>query len=67
MLDYIEDIVRRIQPDLFDHVYRTELMTLSQCCAVGTDRMAPDLGGEAYGVANAVGQSARSGYAPSLR
>jgi prolycopene isomerase len=57
MLDYIEDIVRRIQPDLFDHVYRTELMTLSQCCAVGTDRMAPDLGGEAYGVANAVGQS----------
>jgi len=56
-LDYIESIVRKIQPDLFSHIYRTELMTPAQCAAAGTDKMGPDLGGEAYGVANSVGQS----------
>ncbi len=57
MLDYIEGIVRKVQPDLFEHIYKTELMTLAQCCAVGTDRISPQMGGEAYGVANAIGQS----------
>jgi phytoene dehydrogenase-like protein len=57
MLNYIEGIVRKIQPDLFDHIYRTEIMSVAQSAAVGTEKMAPDFGGEAYGVANAVGQS----------
>ena len=57
MLDYIEGIVRKIQPELFNHIYKTQTMTLSQCYTVGTDNMASDLGGEAYGVANAIGQS----------
>ena len=56
-LDYIESIVRKIQPDLFDHIYRTELMTPAQSAAVGTDKMGSNLGGEAYGVANSIGQS----------
>lgn len=57
MLDYIEGIVRKIEPELFNHIYRTELMTLSQVHAVGTENMTSTLGGEAYGVANAIGQS----------
>lgn len=57
MLAYIEGIVRKIEPDLFDHIYRTEIMSVAQSAAVGTEKMALDLGGEAYGVANAVGQS----------
>lgn len=38
-LDYVESIVRKIQPDLFDHIYRTEFMTPTQSAAVGTDKM----------------------------
>ena len=56
-LDYVESIVRKIQPYLFDHIYRTELMTPAQSYAVGTDKMEPTFGGEAYGVANSIGQS----------
>lgn len=56
-LDHIERTVRKIQPDLFGHIYRTERMTPAQCVAVGTDGMGPALGGEAYGVANSIGQS----------
>lgn len=56
-LDHVERIVRKIQPDLFDHIYKTERMTPAQCAAVGTDKLGPRLGGEAYGVANAIGQS----------
>jgi prolycopene isomerase len=56
-LDYIESVIRKIQPDLFDHIYHTELMTPAQSAAVGTDMMSPVNGGEAYGVANSIGQS----------
>lgn len=56
-LDHIERIVRRIEPELFSHIYRTEQMTPAQCVAVGTDALGANLGGEAYGVANAIGQS----------
>jgi len=56
-LDYVENIVRKVQPDLFDHIYRTELMTPAQSAAVGTDSIGISLGGEAYGVANSIGQS----------
>lgn len=56
-LDYVEKTVREIQPDLFEHIYRTERVTPAQCAAVGTDKMSPTLGGEAYGVANCIGQS----------
>jgi len=58
-LDHVERTVRKIQPDLFEHIYRTEHMTPAQCVAVGTDKMGPRLGGEAYGIANAIGQSGK--------
>ncbi len=56
-LDHVERIVRRIQPELFNHIYKTEQVTPAQCAAVGTDKMGPRLGGEAYGIANTIGQS----------
>ncbi|MPM28686.1 Monomeric sarcosine oxidase [bioreactor metagenome] len=56
-LDHVERVVRKIQPDLFDYIYKTELMTPASCAAVGTDNINARLGGEAYGVANAIGQS----------
>jgi phytoene dehydrogenase-like protein len=56
-LDHIERTVRLIQPDLFEHIYRTETMTTAQCAGVGTDAMSPHLGGEAYGIANSIGQA----------
>jgi phytoene dehydrogenase-like protein len=56
-LDYVEKVVREIQPDLFEHVYRTQRMTPAQCVAVGTDKVTPTLGGEAYGIANCIGQA----------
>lgn len=56
-LDYVESVVHKIQPDLFTHIYRTKLMTPAQCAAVGTDKMNLNVGGEAYGVANSIGQS----------
>lgn len=55
--DYIENILHKIQPDIFDHIERRELMTPGQTVAVGTDAVDPHIGGEAYGVANAIGQA----------
>lgn len=56
-LDYIESKVRILQPDLFDHIERREVMTPKQAAGIGTDPIGSRLGGEAYGVANAIGQS----------
>jgi prolycopene isomerase len=63
-LKHIEETVRKIQPDIFDHIYRTETMTPAQCAAVGTDRMESSLGGEAYGVANCIGQAGDQRMSP---
>jgi phytoene dehydrogenase-like protein len=57
MLDYIKSIVQKVQPDLFDHIYKSERMTLQQVHYVGTENLMSHLGGESYGVANAIGQS----------
>ncbi|BCJ98499.1 phytoene desaturase family protein [Anaerocolumna chitinilytica] len=57
MLEYIKNMIHRIQPDLFDHIYKTEIMSVEQSATFGTDKMASDFGGESYGVANAIGQS----------
>lgn len=56
-LDYIESKIRIIQPDLFDHIERREVMTPAQTVALGTDAVNEHLGGEAYGVANSIGQT----------
>ncbi len=56
-LDYVESIIRKIQPELFEHIEQRELMTPGQSAAVGTDLQAPDWGGESYGIANSVGQA----------
>ena len=63
-LDYVKNMIRKIQPELFNHIYRTELMTPAQACTVGTDRMEPTLGGEAYGIANCIGQSGEQRPSP---
>lgn len=56
-LDYIESKIRIIQPDLFDHIARREVMTPEQAVTLGTDAMGEHLGGEAYGIANSIGQA----------
>jgi phytoene dehydrogenase-like protein len=56
-LDYVESIVRKIQPELFDHIEQRELMTPGQSAALGTDVQSPTWGGESYGIANSVGQA----------
>jgi phytoene dehydrogenase-like protein len=56
-LDYVESIVRKIQPELFDHIEQRELMTPGQSAALGTDAQSPTSGGESYGIANSVGQA----------
>ncbi len=63
-LDYIERVVRRIAPELFSHIYRAETMTPAQAAAVGTDALSETLGGEAYGVANAIGQAGKQRPSP---
>lgn len=63
-LDHIRSIVQKIKPELFDHIYRTELMTPAQAASVGTDLINPFLGGEAYGVANSIGQSGSQRLSP---
>lgn len=55
--EYIEGVLRKIQPDLFDHIERREYMTPAQTVSVGTDAVDAHIGGEAYGVANAIGQA----------
>jgi len=56
-LDYVESVVKKIQPDLFDHIEQREMMTPGQSAALGTDLQSPHWGGESYGIANSVGQA----------
>jgi prolycopene isomerase len=56
-LDYVESVVRKLQPDLFEHIEQREVMTPGQSAVLGTDVQSPTWGGEAYGIANSVGQS----------
>jgi len=63
-LDYVESVVRKIQSDLFDHIERRELMTPGQSAALGTDLQSPAWGGEAYGIANSIGQAGNQRPSP---
>ena len=56
-LDYVESVVRKLQPDLFDHITHREIMTPKQSAVMGTDLQEASWGGESYGIANSVGQS----------
>lgn len=64
-LDYIESVVRKLQPDLFGHIMRREKMTPKQSAALGTDAQDDSLGGESYGIANSVGQAGAQRPAPA--
>ncbi len=63
-LDYIEKKIKLIEPDIFDHIERKEVMTPAQAALVGTDAMEPHLGGEAYGIANSIGQAGEQRPSP---
>ncbi len=56
-LEYVEEKVRGIYPDLFDHIERTEVFGPRQIPSVGTDAILPGQGGESYGLALSVGQT----------
>lgn len=62
--DYIESKIQIIQPDLFDHIERREVMTPGQTAALGTVAMGEHLGGEAYGIANCIGQAGEDRPSP---
>ena len=56
-LDYVEEKVKIILPELFDHIEKTEVFGPKNVSSVGTDRILPGQGGEAYGLALSVGQT----------
>lgn len=58
-LEYIEKGVRKLAPDLYEPgvITRTEIMTPALVPSVGNDAIFPGQGGEAYGIANSLGQA----------
>jgi phytoene dehydrogenase-like protein len=56
-LEYVEEKVRGIYPDLFDHIEKTEVFGPRQVPSVGTDAIFPGQGGESYGLGLTVGQT----------
>ncbi|MFX1570913.1 MAG: phytoene desaturase family protein [Promethearchaeota archaeon] len=56
-LEYIERKVKKIQPDLFDHIEKTETFGPIQVPSVGNDSILPGQGGESYGLSLSVGQT----------
>ena len=56
-LDYIEQRVRRIVPELYEHIEKAEIMSPKTVLLVGNDVIASGQGGESYGIAMSVGQS----------
>jgi phytoene dehydrogenase-like protein len=56
-LEYIERKVKKIQPDLFNYIEKTETFGPSQVPSVGTDSILPGQGGESYGLSLTVGQT----------
>jgi phytoene dehydrogenase-like protein len=49
--------VRKIMPDLFNHIERTETFGPAQVPGLGNDIVLAGQGGEAYGLALSVGQT----------
>jgi phytoene dehydrogenase-like protein len=56
-LEYVESRVRKIMPDLFNHIEKTETFGPAQVPGLGNDIVMPGQGGEAYGLALSVGQT----------
>ncbi|MEJ2252621.1 MAG: NAD(P)/FAD-dependent oxidoreductase, partial [Candidatus Lokiarchaeota archaeon] len=56
-LEYVEQKVKKIQPDLFDHIEKVETFGPKQVPSVGTDSILPGQGGESYGLSLTVGQT----------
>ncbi|MHA1167896.1 MAG: phytoene desaturase family protein [Candidatus Hodarchaeales archaeon] len=56
-LEYIEKMVRKIKPELFDHVEKTETFGPANVPGIGNDAVLPKQGGESYGIALSVGQA----------
>jgi hypothetical protein len=56
-LEYVEEKVRSITPELFDHIERTVVFGPRQVPSVGTDAIFPGQGGESYGLGLIVGQT----------
>ena len=56
-LEYVWEKVRKICPDLFDHIEKTEVFGPRQVPSVGTDAIFPGQGGESYGLGLTVGQT----------
>jgi len=59
-LDYIEQRVKKIEPQIYKHIERFEIMSPASVPAVGNDSIMPGQGGEAYGIALTVGQSGKN-------
>ena len=56
-LEYVEKMVRKIKPEIFDHIESTERFGPANVSSVGTDAILPQQGGESYGLALSVGQA----------
>lgn len=56
-LEYIERRVRKLVPELYDHIERVEVMEPKHVLLVGNDSVLPGQGGESYGIAMSLGQS----------
>ena len=59
-LDYITQRLKKIEPQIFDHIERTEIMSPAAVPGVGNDSIMDGQGGEAYGIALTVGQSGKN-------
>ncbi|MCL2597911.1 MAG: NAD(P)/FAD-dependent oxidoreductase [Paludibacter sp.] len=56
-LDYITQRIKKIEPQIFEHIERTEIMSPATVPSVGNDSIMDGQGGEAYGIALTVGQT----------
>ena len=59
-LAYIEQRVKKIEPRLYEHIERAEIMSPASVLDIGNDSILSGQGGEAYGIALTVGQSGKS-------
>jgi len=56
-LEYVQEVVRKIKPQIFDCIEKTETFGPANVPPLGNDSVLPGQGGEAYGLALSVGQT----------
>ncbi|MEJ2276755.1 MAG: hypothetical protein P8Y70_03245 [Candidatus Lokiarchaeota archaeon] len=56
-LEYVERKVKKLQPDLFDHIEKVKTFGPKLVSSVGTDSNLPGQGGESYGLSLTIGQN----------